>query len=45
MCCLVTAGKHVNNTRVIATQLLDKQIPVATDKNKTIEEWGYTTRF
>jgi hypothetical protein len=27
MRCLVTAGKHVNNTRAIARQLLGKQSP------------------
>jgi hypothetical protein len=31
MSCLVTAGKHVNNTRAIARQLLGKRVPAATD--------------
>jgi hypothetical protein len=28
--CLITAGKHVNNTRAIARQLLGKRVPAAT---------------
>jgi hypothetical protein len=35
--CLVAAGKHVNNTRVIARQLLCKRIPAATDMLATVE--------
>jgi S-adenosylmethionine:tRNA-ribosyltransferase-isomerase (queuine synthetase) len=30
MRCLVTAGKHVNNTRAIARQLHGKRVPAAT---------------
>jgi hypothetical protein len=37
MRCLVTAGKHVNNTRAIARQLLDKRVPAATDTQATVE--------
>jgi hypothetical protein len=43
--CLVTAGKHVNNTRAIASQLLGKQVPTATETHATIEERGYETSF
>jgi hypothetical protein len=28
--CLITAGKHVNNIRSIARQLLGKRVPAAT---------------
>jgi hypothetical protein len=34
---LVTACKHVNNTRAIARQLLGKQVPGATDTHATVE--------
>jgi hypothetical protein len=37
MRCLVTAGKHVNNTRAIARQLLGKRVPAATDIHTTVE--------
>jgi hypothetical protein len=29
-CCLVTAGKHNNNIRAVARQLLGKRVPAAT---------------
>jgi hypothetical protein len=35
--CLVTAGKHVNNTRAIARQLLGKQVPTSTDTHATVD--------
>jgi hypothetical protein len=35
--CLVTAGKHVNNTRAIARQLLGKRVPTETDKHAKVE--------
>jgi hypothetical protein len=35
--CLVTAGKHGNNTRAIARQLLGKRVPEAMDENATVE--------
>jgi hypothetical protein len=34
---LETVGKHVNNTRAIARQLLGKRIPAATDTHATVE--------
>jgi hypothetical protein len=37
MRCLVTAGKHVNNTRAIARQPLGKRVPAATDTHATVE--------
>jgi hypothetical protein len=37
MLCLVTAAKHVNNTRAIARQLLGKRVPAATDTHATIK--------
>jgi hypothetical protein len=37
MRCLVTAGKHVNNTWDIARQLLGKRIPAATDTHAMVE--------
>jgi hypothetical protein len=37
MRCLVTAGKHVNNTRAIARELLGKRVPAATDMHTTVE--------
>jgi hypothetical protein len=37
MRCLVTVGKHVNNVRAIARQLLGKRVPAATDTNATVE--------
>jgi hypothetical protein len=36
MRCLVTAGKHVNNTSVVARQLLGKRVPAATDMHSTV---------
>jgi hypothetical protein len=35
--CLVTAGKHVNNTWAIARQLLGKRVPVAMDTHATVQ--------
>jgi hypothetical protein len=35
--CLVTAGKHINNTQAIARQLLGKLVPPATDMNAKVE--------
>jgi hypothetical protein len=35
MRCLVTAGKHVSNSRAIAGQLLGKWVPAATDTRAT----------
>jgi hypothetical protein len=29
-CCLAMAGKHINNTRAIARQLIGKRVPAAT---------------
>jgi hypothetical protein len=37
MRCLVTAGKHKNNTWAIARQLLCQRVPAATDTHETIE--------
>jgi hypothetical protein len=37
MRCLVTAGKHVNNIRAIAMQLLGKRVSTATDTHATVE--------
>jgi hypothetical protein len=37
MRCLVTAGKHVKNTRAIARQVLGKRVPAATDTYATVE--------
>jgi hypothetical protein len=37
MRCLVTTGKHVNNTRAIARQLLDKRVPAAADTHAAVE--------
>jgi hypothetical protein len=37
MRCLVTVGKHVNNTLAIARQLLGKRVPSATDTHATFE--------
>jgi hypothetical protein len=37
MRCWVTAGKHVNNIRAIARQLLGKRAQAATDTHATIE--------
>jgi hypothetical protein len=37
MHCLVTASKHVNNTRAITRQLLDKRVTVATNTLATVE--------
>jgi hypothetical protein len=36
MCCLATAGKHVNNTKAIARQLLGKRVSAATDMHATV---------
>jgi hypothetical protein len=36
MRCLVTAGKHVDNTRAIARQVPDKRVPAATDTHATV---------
>jgi hypothetical protein len=36
MRCLVTTGKHVNNTRAIARQLIGKGISTATDTHAGI---------
>jgi hypothetical protein len=37
MRCLVTVGKHVNNTRAIARKLLGKWVPAVTDTHATVE--------
>jgi hypothetical protein len=37
MRCLVTASKHVNNTRAIPMQRLDKHVPAANDTQATVE--------
>jgi hypothetical protein len=37
MRCLVTAAKHVSNSRAIARQLLGKRVPSATDTHATVE--------
>jgi hypothetical protein len=37
MRCLVIAGKHVNNTRAIARQLLGKRVPAATHTHETVQ--------
>jgi hypothetical protein len=37
MHCLVTTGKHVNNTRAIARQLLGKRVPTATDMHAAVK--------
>jgi hypothetical protein len=37
MRCLVTAAKHVNNTRTIVSKLLGKQVSAATDMHATVE--------
>jgi hypothetical protein len=37
MRCLVTVGKHINNTRAIARQLLGKWVPAATYTYATVE--------
>jgi hypothetical protein len=34
---MVTAGKHVNNSRDIARQLLGKRVPAETDTHVTVE--------
>jgi hypothetical protein len=34
---LVTAGKHVKNTRAISRQLLGKRVRAATDTHATVE--------
>jgi hypothetical protein len=35
--CMVTAGKHANNTRAIVMQLLGKRVPAATDTHAAVE--------
>jgi hypothetical protein len=35
--CLITAGKHVNNTQAITRQLLGKRVPAATGTHATVE--------
>jgi hypothetical protein len=37
MHCLVTTGKHVNHTRVIARQMFSKRVPTASDTHATVE--------
>jgi hypothetical protein len=37
MRCLVTASKHVNNTRSIIRQLLGKQVPAAMDMHAMVD--------
>jgi hypothetical protein len=37
MCCLVTAGKHINNTRDITRQHLGKRVPMAMDTHATVK--------
>jgi hypothetical protein len=37
MRCLVTASKHINNTRAIARQVLGKRVPAATDRHAKVE--------
>jgi hypothetical protein len=37
MRCLVKVGKHVNNTRAIARQLLCKRVPAVTNTHVTVE--------
>jgi hypothetical protein len=37
MRCLVTAGKHVNNNRAIARQLLGKRFLATNDTHATVE--------
>jgi hypothetical protein len=37
MRCLVTAGKHINNMRAIARQLLGKRVPAAKDTHATVD--------
>jgi hypothetical protein len=36
--CLVTTGKHVNNARAMARQLLSKRVPTVTDTHSTTVE-------
>jgi hypothetical protein len=36
MRCLVTAGKHINNTRIIARQMLGERIPASADTHATV---------
>jgi hypothetical protein len=41
---LATASKHVNNTRAITKQLLDKRVPASTGRHPKVEVWpDYTT--
>jgi hypothetical protein len=43
MRCLVTAVKHVNNTRVFSRQLLSKRAPAAMDTPSTVNYcWSIT---
>jgi hypothetical protein len=45
MHCLVTAGKHVNNTRAITRQLFGKRVPAATNTHAAVEVLlGYNNR-
>jgi hypothetical protein len=37
MRCLLTVGKHVNNTRAIARQLLGMRVPAATDMQSSVD--------
>jgi hypothetical protein len=37
MRCLVTADKHINNTRAFARQLLGKRVPAASDAQATVD--------
>lgn len=37
MHCLVTTGKHINNTWAITRQLLDKRAPAKKDMRATVE--------
>jgi hypothetical protein len=37
MRCLLTASKHINNSRAITRQLLSKWVPMATDRHAAVE--------
>jgi hypothetical protein len=37
MHCLVTAGKHINNTWAITRQLIGKRVPAATNTCATVK--------
>jgi hypothetical protein len=43
MCCFVTAGKHVNNTQVVARQRFCKRVPGTTDTHAVIEVLDYNS--